>query len=305
MNSIDVSIVIVSYNTKDLIINCIRSIYDHTHGIDFEIIVVDNASSDGSVNSIKKVFADVIIIDSEKNIGFGRASNLGAKLANGKYLFFLNPDCILIENAIKKMFDFFETHNKPHNMIGAVGCILLDANHKLNSSYHRFPTPCDEISTRLIVLFNKIFRTNFTTIKNINYNLDRGGEVDFITGADLFISKEVFHLLNGFDPSFFMYFEETDLQKRMSKISLKRIILNDVSIIHLEGKATPKKLSSNAIYIDSELKYMKKHFPLILYIVYYIITSFLLIPILFLRKHSKKDKFLLLNVLFRRSNFFK
>ena len=131
MNKVAVSIIIVNYNTKELTLNCIGSIIEFTINLRYEIIVVDNSSCDGS--------CEAIIVESNTNLGFGKANNLGAKYANGEFLFFLNSDCLLIENTIKKMHDYFEI-NKNTN-IGAIGCILLDKEKKINTSYQRFPTP--------------------------------------------------------------------------------------------------------------------------------------------------------------------
>lgn len=286
----DVSVIIVSYNTKDLTLNCIRSIYEHTNGIDFEIIVVDNASSDESVNTIKEFFTEITVIESEINLGFGSANNLGSQFAKGKYLFFLNSDCILIENSIKKMFDYFESHNNSFNRIGAVGCMLLDGNLRLNTSYHRFPTPSSQLRWSFIGIINKLCRTKLMPKQISNYHLDRSGKVDFITGADLFIPKEIFFLLKGFDTNFFMYYEETDLQKRMSKMLLKRVVLKDTSIIHLGGASTIKRLSSTTFFVDSDFKYMRKHYSSVVYFLYYILKIVLLIPTLFNDSHSKIDR---------------
>ena len=109
-----VSIIIVNYNTKQLTLNCLKSIYEYTKDIDFEIIVVDNASSDGSVEAIRESFPIVNVIGSNENLGFGRANNLGAKYAQGKYLFLLNSDTLLIENSIKKLYDF---RARQHNSV--------------------------------------------------------------------------------------------------------------------------------------------------------------------------------------------
>lgn len=289
-NIIDVSVIIVSYNTRQLTVNCIQSIIDFTKDVVYEIIVVDNSSSDGSLEEINSKFPDVITINSKENLGFGRANNLASQYSKGKYLFFLNSDCILIENAIKKMLNYFESQNNSNNRIGAVGCVLLDKNYNINISYNYFPTPLNQIKHRIIDLSNRIFKTNFKLKKRSNYKLDKSGEVDFISGADLFIPKEIFTCLKGFDQSFFLYYEETDLQKRMANNSLKRIILEDANIIHLEGGSTSRKLSSLTIFLNSEFKYMRKHNPAIVYVFYYIIMSILLIPILFVKSHSKKDK---------------
>lgn len=107
----DVSVIIVNYNTKDLILNCIQSIYEKTKDLTFEIIVSDNDSKDDSIKQISSQFPEVKIIENKKNLGFGMANNEGFKIAQGKYVFCLNPDTILINNAIKFLYDFME-HNE-------------------------------------------------------------------------------------------------------------------------------------------------------------------------------------------------
>ena len=110
-----VSIIIINYNTKLLTLDCLKSIYQHTKDIDFEVIVVDNASSDGSAEAIRESFPIVKVIEPNENLGFGRANNLGAKYAKGEYLFLLNSDTLLIENSIKKLYDFYiENEEKLH-----------------------------------------------------------------------------------------------------------------------------------------------------------------------------------------------
>ena len=125
----DVSIIIVNYNTKHLLEDCLSSLYALTQSIDFEVIVVDNASSDDSETYITRKFPQVKWINSGENIGFGRANNLGAKYADGKYLFLLNSDTLLLNNAIKAFYDYAETHSE--EQIGALGCWLVDSNHNL------------------------------------------------------------------------------------------------------------------------------------------------------------------------------
>ena len=119
----DVSVVIVNYNTKLLTVACIASVVENTRDVDYEIILVDNDSSDGTVDEVRKKYPDVIISQMDENVGFGRANNAGAELAKGKYLFLLNSDTVLIENSIKEFFDFMENNPK----YSACGCNLIDS----------------------------------------------------------------------------------------------------------------------------------------------------------------------------------
>ncbi len=242
----DVSIIIVNYNTKDLIKNCINSIYKHTKDVDFEIIVSDNGSVDGSIEMIKSEFPNVILIENNANLGFGAANNRGLKIAKGKYIFYLNSDTVLLNNAVKYFFDYWEK-SPEKDEIGALGSNLLDENGKVIHSYGKFLSINNEIYTTLKVLFNI---TKFTILKllfnkpipkcisTFNEEKKHIGTVDYITGADLFVKNSQD---SKFDESFFMYCEETDLQYKIKEKNLKRIIIDKPSIIHLCGASSSNK----------------------------------------------------------------
>lgn len=242
----DVSIIIVNYNTKDLIKNCIDSIYKHTKAVKFEIIVSDNGSTDGSIEIIKREFPNVILIENNENLGFGKANNRGLKIAKGKYIFYLNSDTVLLNNAVKYFFDYWETSPEKEE-IGALGSNLLDVDGKVIHSYGKFLSINHEIYTTLKVLLNiskfTILKVLFnkpipkcisTCIEEKKYI----GTVDYITGADLFLKNSQD---SEFDESFFMYCEETDLQYKISEKGLKRIIIEKPNIIHLCGASSSDK----------------------------------------------------------------
>ncbi len=247
---IDVSIIIVNYNTKQLLANCIQSIYGQTDKIYYEVIVVDNASSDGSEEYIRLQFPNVIWINSRENIGFGRANNLGVSQATGKYLFLLNSDTILKNNAILMFYQYMESYAKI-DKIGAIGCWLLDNGDNLNFSCGEFPTPRSEFS----YIWKKIVKRKPMALAT--------KDVDFITGADLFLPKDVFRKMGGFDSNIFMYYEETDLQYRMTKSNLKRRIIMGPQIVHLEGGSFIKKGLSFNRFMMSQTSfnyYIRKHY---------------------------------------------
>ena len=245
-----VSVIIVNYNTRQMTCDCLHSIRMHTRDVNYEIIVVDNASTDGSVAHIKTHFAGVRVISSDRNLGFGKANNKGALEARGKYLFFLNSDTLLLNNAIHFFFYYMERNKE----VGAVGGILLNEQGQVSFSYSRFPSPQTEVK----YVLNKLFhRPTIPTVPS------QPVSVDFISGADLFIRKATFERLNGFDPEFFMYYEEVDLQKRMDLLGLKRIILPEVRIIHLEGGSfASKRLTFRRFLIAQESfnRYIAKHY---------------------------------------------
>jgi GT2 family glycosyltransferase len=259
----DVSIILVNYNTKDLIINCINSIKEHTIGLSYEIIIVDNGSKDGSKDFFSKQ-KDITYLYQTNNIGFGQANNLGARFARGKYLFLLNSDTILINNAIKVLYQFITTHGKT---TGIVGGILTDTNNQENGSFGYFPTMKDSM-LKLI----KKGRSNLKYSKKQLLDLTHKGfcEVDYVLGADMMISKHLFENLQGFDPAFFMYYEESDLQKRSSNKGYKNYIIKTAQIHHLVN-ASVNQLPTNKKRImvnKSMFIYLKKHHLHILYIIF-------------------------------------
>lgn len=256
MTSVNVSIILVNYNTVDLTAACIDSIFSYTQNIQFEVIVVDNASSDGS----KKFFEKderIQYIYEDKNHGFGKANNIGASRAKGKYLLFLNSDTLLYENAIFDLFRFLENNR------GTVICggNLVSKDKLPTSSFERiYPS----ISYVLNELFLKI-PGKIIFGKNTSYNYTRKPiEVAYVSGADLMILTETFIAIHGFDERFFMYYEETDLCKRASKLG-KIYSIPSAHIIHFGGQSSKDspKLPSNkklSIQHDSACLYFSKHY---------------------------------------------
>lgn len=255
----DVSIIIVNYKTKELTQNCIRSIIEKTYGVEYEIIVVDNQSNDGSVPCIAAQFPQITIIESTENLGFGRANNLGANHAKGEYLFFLNSDTLLLNNAVKIFYDYFEKESMER--MAAAGTILWDEWHNNIHSYGTFPS----IKSELVYIYHAIKRENANKYPTIPLF------VDYISGADLFVKHKVFDELDGFDHRIFMYYEETDLQKRMSDANYSRVIIPGPQIIHLEGGSFQKKGLSLHRFIMSQTSYnyyIKKHYKGLQYILF-------------------------------------
>lgn len=257
----DVSIIIVNYNTKELLRDCIQSIHNKTQNIDYEIIVVDNASSDGSLEMLNEDFPNILTINAGENLGFGKANNLGMSKASGKYLFLLNSDTILLNNAIKDFYDKAEfLYNQGHN-IGALGAILLDKNGNSCHSFGPFITPMSELKEVAAKYLRFLKDKNLTNPPKVKGFLN----VDYITGADMFVPNKVYKETGGFDPDFFMYCEEVDWQKRMQLAGYSRMIIEGPDILHLEGGSdsgekkiwSPKRLYN---MYASRKKYRKKHY---------------------------------------------
>lgn len=254
----DVSIIIVNYNTKKLTSDCINSIYQYTTNINFEVIVVDNASNDGSVDLLKKD-KRIILIESSQNLGFGRANNLGYTYATGKYIFLLNSDTILLNNAVKILFDYLDNVD---NQIGCVGSLLLNREKQPMHSYGNFPNVRLFKRRVFSFVFPKIVKPwNYAPSPTDMYPK----EVDYITGADIMIRKNIIEQYGLFDPDFFMFFEETEMQYRYAQAGYKRIIIDTPKIIHLAGGSGNKKkysLSGMTREIKSRFIYCNKVLPL-------------------------------------------
>ncbi len=262
---IDVSIIIVNYNTKELLKNCINSIYKNTHDINFEIIVSDNGSVDGSIEMLKELFPDIILLENNANLGFGKANNIAKKRALGKYIFYLNSDTLLCNNAIKCFFDFWET-NKDKS-IGALGANLIDYDNNYMHSFSNFPTyrkmifePIKFFFTANIKSILSVFIKNKVNTIKLNHSYNKfEGKVGYITGADLFLLNDEFAL---FDERFFMYYEECDLELKLANLGKDRIIIDGPLIKHLENGSdkTKKGYSYSSIFNEiSRVKYYRKN----------------------------------------------
>lgn len=250
---LQVSIIIVNYNTKNLLANCLRSVYEQTVGVGFEIIVVDNASTDGSKEHITTLFPNVIWIDSGANMGFGGANNMGANSAKGEYLFMLNSDTILKNNAIAIFLDYMQKYDDQH--IGIIGGYLRDKDGNINFSYGRFPSAVQE------------FRYIFSKIHSFKVSVATR-TVDFVSGADMFMKRELFNRIGGFDPNIFMYYEETDLQYRLHNAGYKQKVIEGPDIIHLEGGNAKKQFTYQRFVMSQKSYnyYIRKHFHNLRYV---------------------------------------
>lgn len=251
-DNVDISFIIVNYNTTDLLIESVRSIINKTKSPLYEIIVVDNASPDNGAKKIRQELQDKIqLIVSEKNLGFGGANNLGLAKAKGKYILFLNPDTVLLNDASYIFKNYMDTHKEQR--VGAIGCILLDTHMKPSNSYGFFLTSKNIIFTALKLNKKEKYKNIITPI-----------DVDFVTGAALFVPRKVLDDIGHFDEQFFMYCEEVDLEKRMADNGYKRIVIPGPQIIHYDGASFSSKNKRSAhrrkMYDYSKMVYIRKHY---------------------------------------------
>ncbi len=260
-----VSIIIVNYNTKDFLKNCIDSIYKHTSEVEYEILVSDNGSTDGSLEMLSQDYPKVRVIANGKNLGFGAANNRALDIAQGKYIFYLNSDTLLLNNSVKIFYDYFKAHQ--NERLGAIGGMLLDANERFIHSGGTFPSLKSEILDLIKLNIGNIYLTLGTVLhfKNMHRNhfaKEEYGKIDFITGADIFLKNDEYA---RFDEDFFLYFEDTYLQYKMNLSGLERRIIPDTKIIHLcggsvgEGMTIYRKASFSRInYEFSRIRFLRK-----------------------------------------------
>lgn len=252
----NISIIIVNYRVRDRVIECLKSIIKYTKNLKYEVIVVDN-EPDKVLEENLKTYKKVQYIKSPRNIGFGAGNNLGVKSAKGDYLFFLNPDTLVLEKTIENLLEFF----KKNKNAGLVSPLILNREEKpiLKQGFREL--------TPLRAIFSFSFLRKLLPDRGIFENLDLGywkdspiKEVDAIFGSAMMVSKKLFEKLGGFDERFFLYFEENDLSKRAKDAGFKNYIDSNSRVIHFVGQSTKNFRERDRVFAKSRYMYLKKHF---------------------------------------------
>lgn len=233
----DVSIIIVNWNTKELLQNCLTSIYEQAGDVSYETIVVDNGSTDGSVDMVKAGFPQVVLIANTENRGFAAANNQGIGIAKGGYVLLLNSDTIVLDNAIGQVVSFADSH--PESAV--VGCRVLNPDRSLQQTCFMFPSVANMLlsSTYLYKLFpkSKLFgRERMTWWDRSNMR-----EVDVVTGCFMLVRRGAIEQVGMMDEQFFMYGEETDWCYQFKQAGWKVMFTPSAEIIHL-GRASSKQI---------------------------------------------------------------
>lgn len=271
----DVSVIIVNYNTLELTQACIDSVFENTKGIEFEVILVDNASTDGSRAFFSKDYR-ITYIYNEDNFGFGKANNIGASVAKGKYLFFLNSDTYLCNDALSFFLGYADMYRE--EKIGFWGAVLVDRYNYPNGSGSDFPTLCNSLATAAHI--NKKPDYEFGS-KNTAYS------VEYVLGADMFTPRALFEKLNGFDEDYFMYYEESDLQRRAYKKGYGAVIIPGPHIVHLEGKSTEKVSHKKRMMVEkSHMMHLGKHYTSSAFHLFLVAYIILKLPVFLTRHYS-------------------
>ncbi|MDD5457332.1 MAG: glycosyltransferase family 2 protein [Candidatus Margulisbacteria bacterium] len=257
-NKIDISIIIVNWNTKDLLKNCLSSIYQTIHDLTFEVIVVDNASSDGSTEMLEREFTSVIRIVNQENKGFGAANNQALAAMKGEYALLLNTDAVLTPDAVNKLWNFCEANDKAAIVCGQ----LLNADGTKQNSIASFPNLLT-LSTN-VSLLEYLFPRWYPSKR---YKHTSPVEVDSAIGACMMIRKKALDEAGVIDERYFFFFEETDLAYTMRLKGWKIYQVPDAFIYHLQGQSIGHNINSRIEFYRSRYQFLKKwHNPLYYYL---------------------------------------
>ena len=266
----DVSVIIVNWNTAQVTCDCLRSVYEQTRGVSYEVIVVDNASSDDSVEVIKRDYPQVILIENNENRGFAAANNQGMVIAKGRYVLLLNSDTIILDNAIAKTLEFAK--NLPDAAV--VGCKVLNPDRTLQPTCFMFPSVLNMLLSTTYLY--KIFpNSKFFGRERMSW-WDRSDvrEVEVVTGCFMLVRREAMKQVGMMDERFFMYGEETDWCYRLKQEGWNVMFTPDAQIIHLGGASSNQIKPAMKMQLSASLlQFVKKQKGSLFYMFACILTS--------------------------------
>ena len=244
----DVSIIIVNYKTCGLVIDCVNSILEKTKVVSYEVIIVDNNSGDGSVETLMSLFPQIRVFPLKENIGFGKANNIGVHNAAGRFIFFLNSDIILLNDAISILVNYLD-RNKHVDLCGGQ---LYDKDKKLTNSYFEYPDFKYFLS---LILKGNVINEELPILSS-------GKTSYYISGADMMVRRSFIDKYGAFDPDFFMYYEDTELSLRVQKSGGEVHFVPEARIVHLQDMSPKERgtyISKLDLYvIQSRYLYLRK-----------------------------------------------
>ncbi len=252
--SIDLSIIIVNWNVRDLLRDCLRSIDAGRGDLALEVIVVDSASSDGSADMVAAEFPWVRLIRRDDNVGFPRGNNIGLTEASGRALLLLNPDTVVLDDALSVMLSRLDAQPD----IGVLGPQLLNPDGSVQSSRRRFPTLATGFceSTWLDALAPGVLRRYYA----LDLPDDRPADVDWLTGACLMVPRPVYELVDGMDEAYYMYSEELDWCRRIKEAGLRVVYYPEAQVIHHVGKSSEQAVTARHINFNrAKLRYFRRY----------------------------------------------
>lgn len=256
MNPI-VSIVIVTYKVKDLLARCLDSLKDASASVRSEIIVVDNASEDGTTDLLQIKYPETILITNPSNVGFGRACNIGFERSKGDFILFLNPDTLVQTDTLKNLVEFFNAHENA----GIVGPKILNPDATLQLACRRsFPTPAVALS-RFVGLSRFFPKSTLLGRYNLTFlDPEKESEVDAVSGSCFMIRRPAMAQSGGFDEDFFMYGEDLDLCHRIKSAGWKIYYTPSTQIVHFKGESAKRRpIRSRLAFYGAMFHFSRKH----------------------------------------------
>jgi GT2 family glycosyltransferase len=243
------SIIILCWNDLKVFANCLQSIYAMTHKTEFEVIVSDNGSSDGSVEFIRKNYPQVRVIENGRNLRFAKANNVGIRASRGEYVLILNPDTIVHESTLDTMVRFADEHPES----GAVGCKVLNSDGSSQESARPLQTIRSEWISALYL--KQLGRVSdwFHPGSYVGWGGDTQRAVGWLTGCFILVRGDLLRRIGGFDEQFFYYYEDMDLCRRIWTSGYSIIYTPDVAITHLGGHSTKKRFPALTFALDSQI----------------------------------------------------
>jgi O-antigen biosynthesis protein len=251
---LDITLVIVSFNTREILLRCLGSIKKYTHKISFEVILVDNASEDRTVEAVVELFPDINVISNKHNLGFSAANNQGIIVSKGRRVAFLNPDTLLTENSFKKTIDFMEAHPE----FSILGTGIVDENNQPCPIRLWEDTPQDA-ALKIMGLYDP-----FDELKKMGAM--RAKEAKVISGCCFIITRDLIESIGLMDENYFLYNEEDDLCRRARKAGKKICFYPETSVQHLQGQSTHQERHRKKVMLESyrsNLYFYSKHYSFI------------------------------------------
>ena len=250
----DLSIIIVNWNVRDLLRDCLRSIDVGRGALSVEVIVVDSASADDSVAMMRDQFSWVRLIPCDENVGFPRGNNIGLAEASGMHLLLLNPDTVILEDALPKMVAYLQAHSD----VGALGPQLLNPDGSIQSSRRRFPTAATGFleSTWLEGLAPGVLRRYYA----LDLPDDATADVDWLTGACIMVPRAIYEEIGGLDEGYYMYSEELDWCRRIKATGRRVVYFPAAQVTHHIGKSSEQAVTARHINFQrAKLRYFRKY----------------------------------------------
>lgn len=262
---IDISLIIVNWNTRNLLLDCLESIYKETIKVTFEIILVDNGSTDDSVIAVKDRFPDVLVIENRENIGYAKANNQGLKCAKGRYCAIVNTDIIILDKAIEKLVEYFDSDEN----VGAAGPLTVNEFGNIKENFRYFPRFWNQFVETFFL--DKIFgRFEFFHGRNVPKKYyEQTRKVENLSGCFFMIRREALEEVGLLDERFFIYGEDIDWSKRIWKTGWEIHFYPEARVIHLGGKSSIASPVRFQLEMEkSYFQYIKKHSSFPTYILY-------------------------------------